>query len=77
MTFYEELYQLRVKFLKDFDKYVRETIGDEDIIDYWLMYGILDASDDEDLRAIAENENQWLEMVEAFSHCVKLDRDNY
>ena len=60
---------LRVDFLKQFDKYVRDEIGDEDITDYWLQYGIPDGSDEEDLFEIAMNDEQWVDMVNAFRIC--------
>ena len=60
---------LRVDFLKQFDKYVRDEIGDEDITDYWLKYGIPDGSDEDDLFEIAMNDEQWVDIVNAFRIC--------
>ena len=60
---------LRVDFLKQFDKYVRDEIGDEDITDYWLQYGIPDGSDEDDLFEIAMNDEQWVDIVNAFRIC--------
>lgn len=67
---------LRVDFLKQFDKYVRDNIGDEDITDYWLQYGIPDGSDEEDLFEIAMNDEQWVDMVNAFRVCCAMAEED-
>ena len=72
----KEIYKLRVNFLKQFDKYVRDDIGDENITDYWLQYGIPDGSDDEDLLEIAKDEEQWVDMVNAFRICCAAAEEN-
>lgn len=60
---------LRIDFLKQFDAYVRNEIGDEDITEYWLQYGVPDGADDEMLTEIAMDEEQWVDMVNAFRFC--------
>ena len=61
----------RMDMLYSFDNYVRNTIGDEDILDYWLTYGVPDGADDDIIREIAEDDEQWLETVNAFAHCCR------
>ena len=70
-----ELIKLRVKFLKDFDRYVRDEIGDEDIMDYWLERGVPDESDDEMLFEIASDDELWVGIVDAFYYCVRAEND--
>lgn len=67
-----ELTKTRAKILEEMDKYIYDKIGDEDIIDYWLMYGVPDESSYDDLLECAENDNIWLSLVDAFSKCLKL-----
>lgn len=67
-----ELIKTRAKILEEMDKYIYDEIGDEDIIDYWLMYGVPDDSNYNDLLEYAENDNIWLSLVDAFGKCLKL-----
>ena len=62
---------LRVDFLKQFDAYVRNEIGDEDIMDYWLERGVPDEADDEMLTEIAMDDGQWLDIIDAFRICCR------
>ena len=66
------LTKTRAKVLKEMDKYIYDEIGDEDIIDYWLMYGMPDNSDDDDFLDCAESDNIWLSLVDAFGKCLKM-----
>ena len=66
-----DLILMRVDFLKQFIKYI-ETIGDEDIIDYWLMYGVPDEADDDMLNEIASDDDSWTLIVIVFSKCCKM-----
>ena len=45
---------LKMNMLGGMDTYMREVIGDEDLIDEWNMYGVPDEADEDDLRACAE-----------------------
>ena len=46
----EELVAIRVDFLRQFDKYVRDNIGDDEItIDIWLALGVPDGATEIDL----------------------------
>ena len=66
-----DLFLMRVDFLKQFTDYI-ETVGDEDVIDYWLTYGVPDEADDDILNEIASDEDNWLSIVTAFSECCKM-----
>ena len=48
-----DIIKLRVKFLKEFDQYVRNCIDDERIILHWLILGVPDGSTEEELEEIA------------------------
>lgn len=67
-----DITKCRIEFLKQFDYYIRNIIGDEEITDVWLMLGLCDGYDDEELDFIANNEECWLECVEAFAKCCRL-----
>lgn len=62
----------KVEELRRMDSFVRDDIGDEDIIDYWLTYGLPDDYDDDDLVSIAEDDEQYNDIVNAFDTCVEL-----
>ena len=64
--------ELRVTMMKEFNDYVLEKIGDDDITDYWLTYGIPDGIDEDGYLEIAESEDEWIDIVKAFNRCVEL-----
>lgn len=44
---------LKMNMLGGMDTYMREVIGDEDLIDEWNMYGVPDEASEDDLKACA------------------------
>lgn len=76
----QDMIDMRVEFLKSFDNFVRDHIGDEDLIDYWLEYGVPDHADDESLFEIAFLDDCWKDICSAFAYvCRKaglIDIDN-
>lgn len=64
--------ECRVEFLEQLDFYIRDVIGDDNITDYWLTYGLPDGYTNEDLTEIATDDNAWLEMITAFQTCCKM-----
>lgn len=69
----KEIIKLRVKILKEMNEYVFNEIGDEDIIDYWLLYGMPDDSEDDDFLMVAEDEESWVNVVKTFDKCLKMN----
>ena len=67
--------EFRVKLMKEFNTYVLETIGDDNVTDYWLTYGIPDEVDEDEYLEIAESEDEWLDIVKAFSKCLDLAKE--
>lgn len=64
---------LRKKLLVQFDEYVRNEIGDDDITcDVWLSEGLPDGYNEDDLNEIAEDDELWLDCVKAFGKCCRL-----
>ena len=61
--------EMRMDFINQFDHYIRNKIGDEDIIYMWLVGGLPDGADTAEIREIAEDEESWLDMVQCFSKC--------
>ena len=79
MDKFEQLLQ-RMHFLREFDKYVHEVIGDDNITEYWLTYGLPDNWSFEDLSETAKDDDLWLETVYAFEHCIHAElkgEENY
>ena len=69
----KEIIELRVKILKEMNKYIFNEIGDEDIIDHWLLFGMPDDSEDDDFLMVAEDEESWNSVVETFANCLKMN----
>jgi hypothetical protein len=64
-----ELIKSRMKILKEMDAYIY-TIGDENLTDRWLMCGLPDGWDDEDLADIACDDTLWKEICELFGKII-------
>lgn len=62
----EELIKLRINFLWDFHKYIIE-LGDEEIYLAWIEEGVPDEPDEDIMREIAEDDEQWTDTVKVFS----------
>lgn len=70
-----DITKYRIEFLKQFDYYVRNTIGDDDItVNIWLVGGVPDGYTDEDLREIAIDDELWLDCVDCFANCCRVAR---
>ena len=69
-----EIKVLRANLLGGMDAYVREMVQDEDNFDYWLMYGVPDGSDEDDLMEIAESEDNFNQISHAFAWVLKLEQ---
>jgi len=68
-----ETIELRAKFLKEMDDYVREKCEDEDNFMLWLRDGVPDGADDSMLEDLAAWDSIWLQCVEAFAEQIKLN----
>lgn len=64
-----ELIKSRIKILKEMDGYIY-NIGDETLIDKWLMYGLPDGWDDDDIDDIACDDTMWKEICELFGRII-------
>ena len=62
----KELVELRINFLWDFHKYIIE-LGDEEIYLAWIEEGVPDEPDEDIMREIAEDDEQWVDVVKVFS----------
>ena len=62
-----------VDLLKAMDNFVREVIGDEDIIDYWMTYGVPDGASYDDLEEIASDSEMVSSIIRAFNRTVALE----
>ena len=66
-----DITKCRVEFLKQFDYYIRNIIGDDDITKEWLILGLPDGYDEADLNDIALDDESWIDYVNCFSSCCK------
>lgn len=69
----KEIIELRVKILKEMNEYIFNKIGDEDIIDYWLLHGMPDDSENDDYLMVAEDEESWVNIVKTFDRCLRMN----
>lgn len=72
MTRQTDITKCRIEFLKQFDSYIRNIIGDDEITEHWLMYGLPDECDEADLKDHAVDEELWLGCVNCFAHCCRV-----
>lgn len=71
MTRKTDITKCRIKFLKQFDYYIRNIIGDDEITKKWLMMGFLDSYDEADFKEIALDDELWLDRANCFASCCK------
>lgn len=72
MTRRTDITKCRIEFLKQFDYYIRNIIGDEEITEVWLIYGLPDGYDEADLKEIALDDGMWLDCINTFRRCYEL-----
>ena len=69
------LIDLRVDILKKMDNFIRTEIDDEYIFyNMWLAEGVPDEASIEDLIFIAEDEDNWDDVMRCFRNCCRLAR---
>ena len=66
-----DIIKCRIEFLKQFDCYIKNIIGDDEITEEWLIMGLPDGYDEADLKEIALDDELWLDCVKCFSFCCK------
>ena len=67
-----EIQVLRANLLGGMDTYIRQVVGDEEILMYWLEEGVPDDADEDDLMEIAEDVDDFERICGVFSHCLNL-----
>ena len=73
MTGQIDIITRRIEVLKQFDYYVRNIIGDDDItVNIWLAGGVPDGYTDEDLKEIAICDDLWRDCVDCFAECCRI-----
>ena len=67
-----DITKCKIEFLKQFDYYVRNIIGDDEITcDIWLVNRLPDGYDEIDLKDIALDDELWLDCVNCFADCCR------
>ena len=64
------LEEMRVSFLRDMDTYVRKNSGNHGF-QHWLIYGVPDGWNETDLKEIAEDDDLWLDCINAFNVAIR------
>ena len=63
--------EARIDTLKYMNHIIYDEIGDEGWFDWWLTEGIPDGSTEEDLKEIAEDNEDYADMVKTFFYLIK------
>lgn len=67
-----DITKCKIELLKQFDYYVRNIIGDDEITcGIWLVNGLPDGYDEIDLKDIALDDELWLDCVNCFADCCR------
>ena len=61
---------LRMNILGGMNEFVAD-IGDEDILENWITFGVPDAATEDDLREIAEDDECFADVCECFAKIVR------
>lgn len=62
--------------LRNMDKYIRQNIGNEDLIcDIWLATGVPDDTKDDEYTELAEDKTMMIDSLLAFAKCVIYDNE--
>ena len=69
-TFLDDVMAFRMTMLESMDNAVR-GYGDEDIIMMWLMGGLPDGWDRDELLEIAQDEDLFQDICECYDRCYK------
>lgn len=65
-----ELKTLKMNILGGMNEYIL-NLNDEDAIEPWLMCGVPDGATEDDLEYIAEDYEEWVDIVNLFARIVK------
>jgi hypothetical protein len=65
--------EFKIKILKEMNNHIIEEIGDDEITDYWLTYGVPDEASEDDYEFIAENWDSWTDTLKAFTRCLVMN----
>lgn len=68
---------LRMNLLGGMHSYMMNCIGNEDIQDTWLQFGVPDEPAEEDLESIAEDNQEFAEIVHLFGKLVFEELDPF
>lgn len=67
----ENIERIRQIMLVNMDAIVRCDIDDENIVEGWLMGGLPDGHDQEDLDEISADDDMWMDIVSCFARCCR------
>ena len=65
-----EMSILKQNILGGMNSYIRE-LGDEDIWEVWIAYGVPDEATEDDLQFIADDDESWRETCSLFGQLIK------
>lgn len=66
---------LRMNILGGMNEFVSD-LSDEDILENWITFGVPDCATEDDLKAIAEDDECFADVCECFAKIVRNSIDN-
>jgi hypothetical protein len=66
---------IRMNMLGGMNDYIINVIGDETLTESWLIDGVPDGADEDDLREIAEDDDLWFDTVKEFQRLLAVAKD--
>ena len=67
--------EFKIRILKEMNNHIIEEIGDDEITDYWLTYGVPDEATEDDSEFIAKNHDSWVDVIKAFVVCLEINNE--
>jgi hypothetical protein len=67
-----DIYECRVKLLKQMNDYVCNVIGDEEAWSDWITIGVPDGATEDDYEFIAHDQDEWTRICGVFGKLVEV-----
>lgn len=66
---------IRMNLLGGMNDYIINVVGEDTLIESWLIDGVPDGATEDDLKRIAEDDDLWFETVEEFQRLLMVAKD--
>lgn len=66
---------IRMNMLGGMNDYIINVVGEDTLIESWLIDGVPDEATEDDLRRIAEDDDLWFDTAEEFVRLLMVAKD--